>query len=65
MTEVSLSDYCRPKGKHPQSTAALHLECSQSAVQQMLKSNRDIRLVFDDAGGFVKAYEKKIISERV
>lgn len=61
MTEISLKEYLLD---HSQTQAAELMNVGQSAVSQMVASDRDIRLVFADDGSLMHSYERKPVGRR-
>jgi len=54
MKELTLREYV---DQTSQTEAAALIGRTQGAVWQMLRDERDIRLIFDDKGNFIKPYE--------
>lgn len=61
MTETKLSQYLTSA---TQSEVAALLGVNQSAVSQMVRNERDVRIVLDADGCLVRAYEIKEIGNR-
>ena len=60
MNEITLKDFC---GRFSQAKAAEIMECSQSAVSQMVASGRDIRFT-EAQDGTYKHFEIKIPAKK-
>lgn len=54
MTEIPLSKYLE---NHTQTEAAALIERTPAAIWQMVKKERDVRLVFNEDGSFSHPYE--------
>ena len=61
MNEIPLKFYLKDS---TQEMAAAALGMTQSAVQQMVKAGRDVRVRLDDSGQIVDAYEVKQVGRK-
>ncbi|WP_191621219.1 Cro/CI family transcriptional regulator [Marinihelvus fidelis] len=61
MKEITLKEFLE---ENTQNAAAIALGVGQSAIAQMVSSNRDIRFVMDARGEVINAYELKPLGKQ-
>ena len=57
MIEIPLDEYVTPRGNASQAAAAKLVGCTDGAIWQAIRDRRQVFLVFDDDGTFVRSYE--------